>query len=157
MFGEIAPMTMLGPVGVMLIGALFSGYLAVKAFRLGEAGGEPDALSGLFERETFEHQVSDPKLRHIRARGLRRTTRANRQSGLRQREKDLNGIAAVLRGSERDPGVVGAATRYLAGEGFIILDHSADTSADKKSARIAEFGEFEEVKLLPAPDASKAA
>ena len=151
MLGEMALSIILSPVGAMLAGAAASGTIALRAFRSVSLNDEPDALAGLFQREIFADKLRDPSLRHIRARGQQRTVQAETRCDPREREAMLHQVAAVIRGAERDPGIVQEATRYLAGEGFIILEDVAHPASREVFANIVEIGEFEEVKLLPAP------
>ncbi len=154
MVGEFALSILLSPVGVMLAGAVASGLYAFHAWRSGSQTEAPDALAGLFQREDFAEQVHDPKLQHIRARGQQRTVQSQPPIDPSEREAMLRRAAAVMRGSERDAGIVRAATRYLAGEGFVLMENVAHA---RSGGVIAEVVEFEEVKLLPPPSPARAA
>ncbi len=69
----------------------------------------------------------------------------------------LRQMAAVMRGGERDSSIVRNATRYLAGEGFVLMENVAHARNGEAIAEIVEIDEFEEVKLLPPPSPAKAA
>ena len=157
MVGEIALSILLGPAGVMLVGAAISGVSSIQAWRAVAISAQPDALAGLFRRRDFAEQLRDPKLRHIQARGQQRTVRGQPHLDPRQREAMLHQVAAVMRGSERDAAIVREATRYLAGEGFVILENVARPASRHGADDVVEIVDFEEVKLLPPPSPAKAA
>ena len=148
----------LSPIGVMLASAVAIGVASVKSWQAGSAVKQPDALAALFKGDTLQDQASDPRLRQIRARGLIRAAQARGRevNGERERERKLREVAAVLRGSERDPGIVQAATRFLQGEGFIILDQAPEPDSTEVAETVAEIGTEEEVKLLAPPSPGQA-
>lgn len=157
MVGEIALSILLSPAGVMLAGAVASGAFAIHAWQSASQSEAPDALAGLFQREAFAEQVHDPKLQHIRARGQQRTVPNQPTIDPNEREALLHQMAAVMRGSERDAGIVRAATRYLAGEGFVLMENVAHGTSGDVIAEVVEIDELEEVRLLPPPSPAKAA
>ncbi len=157
MTDEIALSVFLSPVGVMLALAIASAVLSVRAWRAVANSARPDALAGLFHRGDFAERVRDPKLRHIQARGQQRTARRQPYLDPRQREAMLHQVAAVMRGTERDDRIVREATRYLAGEGFVILENVAKPARRDDYGDVVEIVDFEEVKLLPPPSPAKAA
>ncbi|MEL6530408.1 MAG: hypothetical protein AAFQ27_10630 [Pseudomonadota bacterium] len=151
MLDGIGLSVVMNPATVMLFGAVISGAFALFAWRSVARQAQPDALSDLFKRRALQDQVRDPKLQRIRARGQRRTVRGGSAFHNNERDAMLHQVAAVMRGTERDAGIVREAKRYLAGEGFVILDRVAEQEPDVILAENVTFCEFEEVKLLPAP------
>lgn len=153
MVGETALSVFLSPVGAMLAGAAASGIYALRAWRSVSQTIQADALAGLFQRDVLADQLSARSLRHLRARGQQRTARDRHTIELHQREAMLNQMAAVMRGGERDGDgdSVRAATRYLAGEGFVQMENVAHARSSGLTEEIVEIEEFEEVKLLPRP------
>lgn len=155
--GEIALSILLSPVGVMLAMAVGTAVFARHSWRSATHGDQPDSLAGLFQRDAFADQLRDPKLRHIRARGQKRPVSGPKPASVQQREAMLHQVAAVLRGSERDAELVREATRYLAGEGFVVMADAALAVSTRRQGEIVEIADYEEVKLLPPPTPAKAA
>lgn len=147
----------LSPVGGMFAAAAGCGLFSLRAWRSATQINNPDALAGLFQRDAFKDQLRDPKLRHIRARGQQRSVQGQSYPDAVQREAMLHQVAAVMRGTERDARIVRQATRYLAGEGFVLMENVAQPTSSENLAEIVEIEDFEEVKLLPPPSTAKAA
>ena len=99
--GEIAQLTILGPFGLLLGGAVVIGVLAAAFWRGRTRPDSDDALAELFEGDTLQDHASDPILRDIRPRGIRRSTRGPRPYDPGEQDRMRREIAAENRRIER--------------------------------------------------------
>ena len=131
MLGNSAIEALQGPLGLMLVGVLVVAALVWAAWGAGRRSSRNDALIELLKRERLAATTASGLPYERTKRGPRRAVRKPLRGQIEDRERQLQQVAAVLRGGERDDRLVRAARSYLAKEGMVMAD--PDTPVEAKT------------------------
>ncbi len=118
---------------------------------------EPYTLADLLNPDTLKDEAlranaATPDSR----RWSRASTDGDREAAIRKAE-ELEQLAAAIRAMHNEPDAYSEEAEYLAGEGFVIVDHDPAVTENSDAGEVVTIADFEDVKLLASPSRSKAA
>ncbi|MEP0191381.1 MAG: hypothetical protein ABJP70_12250 [Erythrobacter sp.] len=131
--------------------------VAIFALRDRPQPRDPYTLADLLNPETLKGEALRANAATPDSRRTRREpTDGDRKAAIRKAE-ELEQLAAAIRAMHGDPEAHEEEADYLAGEGFVIVDHQPALTAPAVANEVVSIADFEDVKLLGSPNQTKAA
>lgn len=133
---------------------------AIFALRDRSAPREPYTLADLLNPETLKGEAKRANAATPDSRRSPRTSTDTERTAALRKAEELEQLAAAIRAMHAEPEAYQEEVDYLAGEGFVIVDHQPALALSSKSGEvvsIADFDDFDDVRLLASPGQSKAA
>lgn len=134
--------------------------VAIYALRDRPQQRDPYTLADLLNPETLKGETLRANAATPDSRRSPRSSKDSERKAALRRAEELEQLAAAIRAMHADPDAYEDEAEYLAGEGFVIVDHQpelASATKDGEVVSLADFEDVDELKLLAAPSQAKAA